>query len=235
MYLLLVMKMIQRRTTYVPFVPCNALWKGYHIHLAVAILLSCKSNTIFNAALKIYRVYNYGLKITDVMDIPCQKLQTNDDTNDNEATSVSTMPWIKAIFSPKPIDWLDEKINRRGPLAKPAEHCVSFDFEVSEEGADQFYPGQYGNFWCPDASMKSHQFLITHVSGKRNQLRVIFRASGRFTDLVARSIINLPLNGFHQELLPIPKIIMDGFHGPVGHALNHDKVQLNLVCILSTP
>jgi hypothetical protein len=55
-----------------------------------------------------------------------------------------------------------------------------------------------------------------------------FRVSGQFIDLTARSFLNCPLNGFHQELLPIPKIMMDGLHGPshlVGHALNHDKVQ----------
>ena len=182
-----------------------------------------------------YTVYNYGLKITDVMDIPCEKLETNDDEDDNEASTVSTeastastMTRIKAIFSPKSIDWLDEKINRRGSLAKPVEHCISFAFEISEEGADQFYPGQYGNIWCPDASMKSHPFSITHVPGKRSQLRIIFRVFGKWTDLLARSLIQLPCPGHQQELLPIPKIMMDGFHGPshlVGNALNHDKVQ----------
>ena len=64
------------------------------------------------------------------------------------------------------MDWLDEKVNRRGPQGKSIEHCVSFDFEVTKEGYEQFYPGMYGNIWVQDASMKSHPFSVTHVPGR---------------------------------------------------------------------
>ena len=49
------------------------------------------------------------------------------------------------------------------------------------------------------------------------------------TDLLARSLIQLPEAGYQQANLPIPKIMMDGWHGPdhlVGSALNHDKVTI---------
>merc|ERR1712241_882659 len=103
----------------------------------------------------------------------------------------------------------------------------SFDFEVTKEGYEQFYPGMYGNIWVQDASMKSHPFSVTHVPGRTDQLRIIFRVFGKWTDLVARSLIQLPCPGHQQELLPIPKIMMDGWHGPdhlVSSAFNHDKV-----------
>ena len=39
---------------------------------------------------------------------------------------------LAKIFSPAPLDWLDEQVNRVGPRAKSIEHCVSFDFEVCD-------------------------------------------------------------------------------------------------------
>jgi NAD(P)H-flavin reductase len=163
------------------------------------------------------------------MDIPCRQSPKPKEGAPVEAHSVPVdqRNIIRRIFSPSSIDWLDEKVNRVGPRAKSIEHCVSFDFEVTESGFEQFYPGMYGNIWCPDASMKSHPFSVTHVPGRTDQLRIIFRVFGRWTDLLARSLIQLPCPGHQQEYLPIPKIMMDGWHGPdhlVGSALNHDKV-----------
>ena len=130
------------------------------------------------------------------------------------------------IFYPDAVDWLDEQVNRRGPQDKSIEHCVSFSFAVTDEGFAQFYPGMYGNIWCPDASLKSHPFSVTHVPGRTDQLRIIFRVFGKWTDLLARSLIQLPSPGHQQEFLPIPKIMLDGWHGPnhlVGSVFNHDK------------
>merc|ERR1712183_519325 len=173
-------------------------------------------------------INNYGLRITGVMDIPCRQSPKKKE-GEREPEPPTQRSLFSRIFSPDSIDWLDEQVNRRGPQAKSIEHCVSFDFAVTDEGFEQFYPGMYGNIWCPDASMKSHPFSVTHVPGRTDQLRIIFRVFGRWTDLLARSLIQLPEPGYQQERLPIPKIMMDGWHGPdhlVGSALNHDKVTI---------
>lgn len=173
-------------------------------------------------------INNYGLRITGVMDIPCrQSPKPKEGAEGANQPPVDDRNILAKIFSPAPLDWLDEQVNRVGPQAKSIEHCVSFDFEVTETAFKQFYPGMYGNIWCPDASMKSHPFSVTHVPGRTDQLRIIFRVFGKWTDLLARSLIQLPCPGHQQEFLPIPKIMMDGWHGPdhlVGSAFNHDKV-----------
>jgi len=51
---------------------------------------------------------------------------------------------IAKIFSPAPMDWLDEQVNRQGPQAKSIEYCVGFDFAVTEEAFRQFYPAIFG-------------------------------------------------------------------------------------------
>jgi len=158
------------------------------------------------------------------MDIPCRQTPKPKPGEEDEAQQPPVdNRWLLAkIFSPAPMDWLDEQVNRRGPQAKSIEHCVGFDFAVTEEAFAQFYPGMYGNIWCPDSSMKSHPFSVTHVPGATDQLRIIFRVVGKWTDLLARSLIQLPCPGHQQELLPIPKLMMDGWHG-VGSTFDHDK------------
>jgi len=172
-------------------------------------------------------INNYGLKVTGVMDIPCRQTPKNKEGEPEEkGPEPEQQSMLARIFSPAPMDWLDEQVNRQGPQAKSIEHCVGFDFAVTREGFEQFYPGMYGNIWCPDASMKSHPFSVTHVPGQTDQLRIIFRVFGKWTDLLARSLIQLPCPGHQQEFLPIPKIMMDGWHGPnhlVGSTFDHDK------------
>ena len=165
------------------------------------------------------------------MDIPCHKPQsstTEIDENHNDDTS--TKAWMISSFStPKPIDWVDQQVSCSGST-NALERCISISFQVSDDGFEQFYPGMYGNFWCPEAGMKSHPFSIVHVPGSQDQLRIIFRVNGKWTDQVARSFLQLPSYNQHQSTLPIPKIMMDGWHGPpslVGNALNHDKVSKN--------
>jgi NAD(P)H-flavin reductase len=170
-------------------------------------------------------INNYGLKVRGVMDIPTR--QTPKGQKEPPPPPQRSI-WAR-IFYPQAIDWLDEQLNKSGPQATSIEHCVCFDFEVTEEGFEQFYPGMYGNIWCPDISMKSHPFSVTHVPGQTDQLRIIFRVFGKWTDLLARSLIQLPQPGYQQERLPIPKIMMDGWHGPdhlVASALDHDKVNI---------
>ena len=171
-------------------------------------------------------VENYGLKIVNVMDIPCRQSPKKKE-GEPEQELAPKKSLLARIFSPDSIDWLDEQLNRKGPQAKSIEHCVSFDFMVSEVGFEQFYPGMYGNIWfvlyimnyyyylfiiillfiiiiifataashfklipyfvythivynrCPDASMKSHPFSVTHVPGRTDQLRIIFRVFGKW-------------------------------------------------------
>ena len=114
-----------------------------------------------------------------------------------------------------------------GPTAKSVEHCISFDFECTTEAIQQFRPGIYGNVFVPDISIKSHPFTVMHVPGKENELRIVFRVFGKFTDLLARSLLRLVEPTYDQEHLPIPKLMMDGWHGSnnlVEHAMNHEKV-----------
>ena len=60
------------------------------------------------------------------------------------------------------------------------------------------------------------QIKTNYIIGRTDQLRIIFRVFGKWTDLLARSLIQLPSErGFQQSDLPIPKIMMDGWHGPV--------------------
>merc|ERR1719491_1174464 len=164
------------------------------------------------------------------MDIPCRQTPTpkpgDESAVEAQQPPVDDRGLIAKILSPAPMDWLDEQVNRQGPQAKSIEHYVGFDFAVTEEAFAQFYPGMYGNIWCPDSSMKSHPFSVTHVPGATDQLRIIFRVFGKWTDLLARSLIQLPCPGHQQEFLPIPKLMMDGWHGPnhlVGSTFDHDK------------
>merc|ERR1711957_227956 len=92
----------------------------------------------------------------------------------------------------------------------------------------QFRPGVYANVFVPDMSIKSHPFTVMHVPGKENECRIVFRVFGKFTDLLARSLLRLVEPGFDQEYLPIPKLMIDGWHGvdTFAEAVNHDKVVL---------
>eukprot|EP00751_Fragilariopsis_kerguelensis_P005652 CAMPEP_0170793606 /NCGR_PEP_ID=MMETSP0733-20121128/22796_1 /TAXON_ID=186038 /ORGANISM="Fragilariopsis kerguelensis, Strain L26-C5" /LENGTH=965 /DNA_ID=CAMNT_0011142671 /DNA_START=114 /DNA_END=3008 /DNA_ORIENTATION=- len=214
-------------------------WKFIYYYLVPSACYYFATQAPFLVQYSRKTVDNYGLKIVNVMDIPCRQSPkptvklTESKTEQwkrEEEAHKAKRSLLARIFSPDSIDWLDEQLNRRGPQDKSIEHCVSFDFIVSETGFEQFYPGMYGNIWCPDASMKSHPFSVTHVPGRTDQLRIIFRVFGKWTDLLARSLIQLPSErGFQQSDLPIPKIMMDGWHGPdhlVGSALNHDKVTI---------
>jgi hypothetical protein len=55
-------------------------------------------------------------------------------------------------------------------------------------------------------------------------------------DLLARSLIQLPCPGHQQEFLLIPKIMMDGWHGPnhlISSAFDHDKINIGITAFLS--
>lgn len=93
-----------------------------------------------------------------------------------------------------------------------------------------FWFGSFGNMWCPDSSIKSHPFSVTHVPGQTDRLRIIFPCRGLLLDrfigiyyllflsllLLARSLIWLPFPNCQQEYLPflVPKNMLDGWHGP---------------------
>lgn len=204
-------------------------WSKIYFYLVPSAVYYIATQAPFLMQHSRHSVDNYGLKIVNVMDVPCRqspKAKKGEQPLQEEQKQRSL---LARIISPDSIDWLDEQLNRRGPQAKSIEHCVSFDFLVTDEAFEQFYPGMYGNIWCPDASMKSHPFSVTHVPGQTDKLRIIFRVFGKWTDLLARSLIQLPELGYQQENLPVPKIMMDGWHGPdhlIGSALNHDKVTI---------
>jgi hypothetical protein len=69
-------------------------------------------------------INNYGLRITGVLDIPipCRQSPENkeveEETNEDDEAEESKPQQrsiLARIFSPEPMDWLDEKVNRRGP------------------------------------------------------------------------------------------------------------------------
>jgi predicted ferric reductase len=95
--------------------------------------------------------------------------------------------------------------------------CVSLTLAVSNDASLNFAPGQYVKLLAPKVSSISHPFTINRVIGKRNEMRIIFRATGPFTRQLAHSLTNDSTN--------LPVIHMDGFHGisqRVDQLLKHD-------------
>jgi predicted ferric reductase len=99
--------------------------------------------------------------------------------------------------------------------------CVSLTLEVSKDASLNFAPGQYVHLLAPNVSTISHPFTINRVPGKRNEMRIIFRAAGPFTRMLAHSLT------LGSSKLPV--IHMDGFHGTtqrLNQVLKHDVAVL---------
>lgn len=98
--------------------------------------------------------------------------------------------------------------------------CVALTIEASEGAVSRYCPGQYIRLFCPalSSSVIPHPFTVNTVPGHANQLRIIFRVVGPFTQQLSMALIR-------KETLPI--IGLDGFHGTrhrLQQTLQHDTV-----------
>ena len=95
---------------------------------------------------------------------------------------------------------------------------ISLTFKASNEAVAAHGPGTYVKLLSPSISNISHPFTINRVPGLENHLRIIFRASGKFTKKLAAQ-----LTSDDPERFPI--VHLDGFHGRpdrIGTLLQHD-------------
>lgn len=100
--------------------------------------------------------------------------------------------------------------------------CMSVTFEASAIAMHHFRPGQYIKLLVPEIASNFHPFSVNKVPGEDNQLRVIFRATGLFTYKLADRLMKSTGDYPTEE---IPRIHVDGFHGPYARAqqvLKHD-------------
>jgi predicted ferric reductase len=101
-----------------------------------------------------------------------------------------------------------------------ARPCVSLTLAASDEALMSFQPGQYVKLLAPEISNISHPFTINRVPGKLHELRIIFRATGSFTQQLATRLTSGS---------KLPMIQIDGFYGNdnrVEQMLNHDSCVL---------
>ena len=90
--------------------------------------------------------------------------------------------------------------------------CISLTLEASQMALGRYRAGQYIRLWAPEISRKTHPFTITPVystpmtsyEDNSNQMRVIFRQTGKFTKQLGHRLLD-------SDIPPV--IQMDGFHG----------------------
>lgn len=100
--------------------------------------------------------------------------------------------------------------------------CVSLTFKAAPAAVDMLCAGQYVKLGAPQLSSITHPFTVNRVPGSKEELRIIFRVMGRFTNRLCDRLVN-PV----KDALPI--ITIDGFNGPqnrVDNVLRHDVVVL---------
>lgn len=201
-------------------------WKKAHYYLWPSMFYYAAAHAPFITQHWRNTINSMGVKVMKVVDIPCREGVTEGGMPEPKPKDKRSL--LHRILFVDTQDWLEEQIHKRGPTAQPVQHCVCFDWDCTDEAMQQFRPGVYANIFVPDMSIKSHPFTVMHIPGKPNQCRIVFRVFGKFTDLLARSLIRLVEPTFDQEHLPIPKIMVDGWHGvdTFEEAVNHDKVVL---------
>ena len=95
--------------------------------------------------------------------------------------------------------------------------CMSITFEVDDEAARQYKPGQYVKLSVPSISGISHPFTVNPVLSRNkqesNQMRLIFRATGQFTRCLSKSILDPTAAVSSECTVMAPHMIMDGFYG----------------------
>lgn len=107
--------------------------------------------------------------------------------------------------------------------------CVCLTFEIDDEAARQFSPGKYVKLSIPAISRISHPFTVNQVLGTkgRNQMQIIFRATGPFTGALANMLLTLrQINtSAGESTMSAPLMAMDGFYGQnnlTEKVLDHD-------------
>lgn len=98
--------------------------------------------------------------------------------------------------------------------------CISLTMAASDEAALCYRPGQYVKLLAPEISSISHPFTINRVPGNRHELRIIFRATGRFTHELAHRLTSGS---------KLPTIRIDCFYGDANRTsqlLKHDVAVL---------
>ena len=95
--------------------------------------------------------------------------------------------------------------------------CMSITFEVDDEAARQYKPGQYVKLSVPSISGISHPFTVNPVLSQNkqesNQMRLIFRATGHFTRSLSKSILDPAASASTERTILAPHMVMDGFYG----------------------
>lgn len=95
--------------------------------------------------------------------------------------------------------------------------CMSITFEVGDEAARQYKPGQYVKLSVPSISGISHPFTVNPVLSRNkqasNQMRLIFRATGQFTRSLSKSILDPTASASSERTVLAPHMVMDGFYG----------------------
>ena len=95
--------------------------------------------------------------------------------------------------------------------------CMSVTFEVDDEAARQYKPGQYVKLSVPSISGISHPFTVSRVLSRNkqesNQMRFIFRATGQFTRSLFKSVVDPTASSSSERAVLAPHMVMDGFYG----------------------
>lgn len=105
-------------------------------------------------------------------------------------------------------------------------HYISLTLEATALAVQNFRPGYYVQVKAPQISSISHPFTVNTVPGKDNQLRVIFKALGRFTSDLSNKLQEATLE---QQTASLPKLHINGYLGTpnrLREVLRHDLVVL---------
>lgn len=113
-------------------------------------------------------------------------------------------------------------------IASGQRPCVSITFEATPATMQRYHAGQYAELSYKTVvstgstgSSISHPFTINRVPSQPNQLRIIFRLMGSFTNELA----HLFMQKSPKEEYELPKLKLDGFHGSstrCSQVLQHD-------------
>lgn len=113
---------------------------------------------------------------------------------------------------PTRVERIKSSVDRR------QRECVSLTLKATPAAVDMLCSGQYIKLGAPQLSSITHPFTVNRVPGSKEELRIIFRVMGKFTNRLCDRLVN-PIS----DALPI--ITIDGFHGPqnrVDQVLRHD-------------
>lgn len=107
-------------------------------------------------------------------------------------------------------------------------HYISLTIEATEKAIEEFRPGYYVQLSAPQISPISHPFTINKVPERPNQLRIIFKAMGKFTTQLSENIQRAILEKnckLSTVLDNMPQIYIHGYSGTpnrLNEVLQHD-------------